>query len=432
MRVRRWIQAIAVTALMVSDATPDGVLDPNFGGGIVTTGFAGPVGPRPALLSSVALQPDGRVVAVGHSNDMTSTVSGLDMVIARYEVDGSLDPKFGNGGRVVTNLGGHELAKDVVVLPDGRILVVGEASRPASMLAVQYLSDGSLDPSFGSGGVARYGFPGHPEATAVALQTDGQIVICGNTSTPFPKMTVLRLSSNGALDEGFGSSGIVTMPSGSAGFAFDLAIQADGKIVVAGHTYSNGAPQVAVIRLTKTGAPDGTFGTGGLVETNLSEGTDAAHGVAVQADGRIIVAGYAAVGAELSHPILVRYAVDGNLDGSFGTNGVVFVDTDEIGLAEAIVIQPDAKISIAGGIGGTFMLARFGTSGILDESFGKGGVVRTSIPTGSLSAIDLLVPFPGALLAAGRADSNDGQPTAFALARYSATTPIVLETFAVE
>ncbi|MBI2204692.1 MAG: hypothetical protein HYU41_12655 [Candidatus Rokubacteria bacterium] len=257
---------------------PDGGLDPTFGtGGVVTTPFTD--SRHFASVRALALQPDGKVIAAG--------LSGLDrrdaFALARYRPDGTLDATFGGGGTVRTvitfgpkastfpgfvNRGAFALARQ----PDGRVIAGGATDRLAGTVVfalARYLSDGRLDRTFGDGGTVATDFGAGSLAFAVALQPDGKIVAAGTTSGPNARFALARYLADGALDRAFGTDGRVITDFGSRG-ALALALQPDGKLVVAGSANLGDRDVFAIARYLPDGRLDPAFGTGGTVTTDFS------------------------------------------------------------------------------------------------------------------------------------------------------------------
>ena len=279
--MRRRIQpGLAVTALalaLVAAALPGaavaapGALDPTFGtSGEVTTDFGGSDSAQ-----AVAIQSDGKIVAAGGTFSFPSG----DFAVARYNVDGSLDPTFGSGGKVTTDFGGFDAASAVVIQPDGRIVAAGRSGGGDFALA-RYNADGSLDPTFGSGGKVTTDFGGGFDAAfGVALQTDGKIIAVGQGASSFD-FALARYNADGSLDPTFGSGGKVTTDfTGGFEDAIAVAIQLDGRIVVTGQTFSGGFQKFALARYNADGSLDTSFGSGGIVTTNF--GFDSAFGGAL-------------------------------------------------------------------------------------------------------------------------------------------------------
>src|SRR5262245_33812191 len=218
------------------------------------------------------------------------------------QTGGTLDASFGTGGRVTTTIGGNfDFARGVVVQPDGKIVAAGVAMGDlgSDFGLTRYNSDGTLDTSFGINGIATTDFGGNFEgAWSVALQEDGKIVAAGLTTlSGINQFALARYNSDGTLDASFGTGGRVTtgFPGASVANAFSVALQPDGKVVVAGWTNIDGGADFALARYTSTGSLDASFGTGGRVITAFadSQGLSLAgvFSVAVQPDGNIVAAG---------------------------------------------------------------------------------------------------------------------------------------------
>ncbi|WP_328874619.1 calcium-binding protein [Streptomyces sp. NBC_00287] len=364
-RLRR--AAVCACALVVAVPGPalaaPGDLDASFGDG-------GQVYVHNGLVSAgydLALQPDGKIVTVGLSQDAGWLTT--DFSLMRHHTDGSIDTSFGNGGEVLTDFdGGEDYAHAVTLQSDGKIVVAGRSELPGEgwhFTVARYAADGSLDTGFGDGGRLRTEFGSASEAHAVAVQSDGRIVAAGEAGGRF---ALVRYLADGTPDPAFGDAGRVTTPFEAGGaYGYDLALQSDGRVVVAGSAGSGGA-DFALARYNTDGSLDGGFGNGGRVTTAFA-GEDLARGVQVQPDGRIVAAGRS--GFDIA---LARYNTDGSLDAGFGTGGRV--TTDFGGTLEAahdLVLQPDGKI-VTGGVRSTdFTAVRYRTDGTLDSGFGTGG-----------------------------------------------------------
>jgi uncharacterized delta-60 repeat protein len=306
--------SLALSTASAHAATPsDGTLDQSFGSaGKVTTQF----GALSDEFHAVAVQPDGRIVAAGTAGK----VGGASAAVARYRADGTLDTTFGTGGKVTTAIGTSNEVNAMALQPDGKIIVAGIAYLPptyaASFAVTRYLNDGTLDPSFGSGGTA---------------------------TTSFAK----------------------TLASANA-----IALQPDGKIIVVGSNGDTGAKDLVIVRYLSTGQPDTTFGTGGKVTTDIAGRDDAANAVALLPDGKIVVAGYSDDPAPPNslNGVLARYRGDGTLDPGFGTAGIVRDDRRGATIFRAMALQPDGKIIATGGE----ILLRYEAGGAVDGSFGYG------------------------------------------------------------
>lgn len=330
---------VVVGAMTLSRYNADGSADLSFGtaGRVTVVANGGPVDE----MLAIALQADGKIVVGGQTSTPPSGFN--DMVILRYLPDGSLDTGFGTGGKVVNALG--PTATAVLLQPDGKIVVAGAISR--KLAAVRYLPDGSPDTGFGSGGTALSNTTA-PFGPAAALQTDGSIVLAGSADDGAGSVAgfwVTRFGPDGALDLGFGDHGTFRL---DGGVAFDVAIQPDGKIVVGGSVGIGGSFAYTLVRVTSGGGLDMGFGAQGMVTTPFSGKNDYGRAVALQPDGRIILAGEIADFGARDFG-LARYLADGSLDTSFGTGGLLQIDFfGDFDSAYDVLVQPDGKI-VAGG-----------------------------------------------------------------------------------
>ncbi|KQV11986.1 MULTISPECIES: hypothetical protein [unclassified Kitasatospora] len=333
----------------ISRYTPEGSLDPSFGsGGTVLTSMSA-VGGSEEHIWALALQADGKIVAVGHA---TTAAGGEDFALARYLPDGRLDPNFGQGGTVLTTIGpgqGADEAHDVRVLRDGRIMVAGFTSTTASRSSrdfalVAYCPDGSLDTSFGQDG-ARPGVVvtdlagGRDQLGGMTLDERGRIVVVGSADLGAGRgggsLAIARYWPDGRLDEKFGG-GIVVTPMAAddlLDLAIAVAIDHRGRITVGGSADANaGGPfDLALARYNPDGSLDAGFGTGGKVLTNVGPGqTDEdLRGLVIQRSGKILIGGSTAPTEFLvdSNFLVGRYNEDGSLDQSFGDGGFVVTPT---------------------------------------------------------------------------------------------------------
>ncbi|MFD3584010.1 calcium-binding protein [Streptomyces sp. NPDC058683] len=333
---------------------PDGTPDTGFGGdGRVTT----PINNLPSNdgfqwseAHAVALQPDGKIVVAGGS--WRGYENCCWFTVARYNPDGTLDTGFGGGdGRVFTDFGSPEEAQDVAVQPDGKIVAAGYVGGRAAV--ARYNPDGSPDTSFSDDGMVSADPEPSPEqggdARALALQPDGKIVVAGEVGTTRFDFSLIRFNADGSLDSGFGSGGVQRTDFGDYDIAEALAVQSDGRIVAAG---SSGG-RFALARYNTNGTLDTGFDGNGLVVTPGGGAQD----MKLQSDGRIVAAGGGPSGAfEIR-----RYNTDGGLDSGFGTGGAVSTDFGGSDAARAVAVQSDGRI-VAAGLGGPdrdFALARY-------------------------------------------------------------------------
>ena len=366
----------------------------------------------------LAIQPEGKIVVMGYSHNGNDD----DIMILRYNPDGSLDSTFGTGG--VVYYGGPGAGSDrglgLVLQSDGKIVVVGRVYNGANydVLVLRYNPDGTPDHAFGTGGVVIYDGPenGSDIAFGVAIQSDGKLVVVGESYFGTDKeLLVLRYNPDGTLDGSFGTGGAVVYggPGKGADWGFGADIQTDGKIVVVGATVVNEKEDVLVLRYNPDGTLDGSFGTGGAVTySGPGDNYDYGNTVIIQPDGKIVVVGAASIGSNYDI-LMLRYNSDGSLDSLFGTDGVIIYNdpANDYDYAWGVALQRDGKILVAGassdGTKDEAVILRFDTDGTLDQSFGTEGTVKFSVP-GSLitRAYGVAVQRDGKIVVSGY--SSDG------------------------
>jgi uncharacterized delta-60 repeat protein len=395
------VMALQLALVASANAVP-GALDTTFGGdGKVTTRFMAGAGAE-----GVAIQANGKIVAAG--------LAGEKFALARYNRDGTLDSTFGGSGRVTTRFTvGSAFARDVAIQGDGKIVAGGDVGLPGRFALARYNRHGSLDATFGGDGkvITRF-MAGSASAEGVAIQANGKIVAAGLAGDG--RFALARYLTNGTLDTTFGGDGKVTTRFivGSAN-AFDVAIQQDGKIVVAG----TAGGRFALARYNHDGTLDVTFGGDGRVITRFTSGAEGARGVAIQGDGKIVAAGYISAGlvGGFGEFALARYDTDGTLDTTFDGDGKVTTDlTPGLDYANDVAIQQDGRIVAAGFAADVerFGLARYEVNGALDTTFSGDGEVTTNFTPGFDEADGVAIQGNGKIVAVGGAGGR------FALARY--------------
>jgi uncharacterized delta-60 repeat protein len=414
-----------------------GDIDTQFGkDGIVTTGF----GSGSDWGQAVAAQSDGKVVVAGFSITRSGTTP---IAVSRYNADGSLDKTFGKKGRVITAL--HPVAnaiQGVALQADGKIVLAGAIWNLGffDFALMRLNADGSPDSTFGTnGGVVTSIDARDDMGNCVAIQPDGKILVSGysfngvvsNNEPARYNVALARYNPNGMPDAGFGTGGVAITPMNASVDDWQgLALQSDGKILIATNQWNGADYDCALLRYYPNGSPDTAFGTGGKVLTSVGDHDDFATGVGVQGDGKIVVGGYsdqgsAALGSDWDFAVM-RYNADGTSDTEFGAGGRRLTDFRTFNdIAMALLIQGDGKIVLAGLAGSypdsTFALSRYTTDGKADTSFGSGGRVRTVI--GKRGGLGVAVARQGAsrILMAGMSVTGikGGTPKFdFALARY--------------
>ena len=364
------------TTLTVARQLDSGALDATFGTGGIARADAGTTPNAFAGANALAVDASGRVIAAGDAGreHMEPHDGGIDewAALAVFTPGGQLDTSFNGTGVATAASAGYTRAwfNDVLVQPDGKIVAAGftyNASNQGVALVARYLPTGAPDTSFAGTGVLRrqFGTGASPTSrvTGIVQQPDGKLVLVGDTSTD---VLVARLTAGGAPDPSFGTGGdgAVRIPLGENGVAFAtgdaVALTPDGRIVVAaspGYVITNGEylTKVAAVRLNSHGALDASFGTGGVVRTQFGQGAEprsGAYGIALQADGSVVLAGYATDAGMQGAAALVRYTAGGALDTSFGSGGSV---AKQFGFGvtptstfESVIVDPAGRIVAAG------------------------------------------------------------------------------------
>ena len=452
--------APSISAQPGSGTTGAGSLDQRFGtDGTVTTLWTIGGTARDSRINDVAMQPDGKIVAVGYVRNG----SNKDFAIARYNADGSLDSSFGSGGLVRTDISGDDEAHAVAIQSDGKIVVAGNAylSGLYAFAAARYRPNGELDISFSANGKATHNFGATDVANDVVIQTINNqeyILLAGQAGNGFG---LVRYTPQGTLDGGFGTildnvrrSGSMTVEWPTDSLRVNqaavnaVAIDSNNKIMLAGYRTNdnNTSParsddddhrDLALMRLTTAGDPDGTFGTNGRVTTNIlgrdaASSEDVVKAMALQpSNGKIVV-----VGTADNQYFVGRYNTGGALDGEFGEEkpsgqgrmglaggGIGTSGTDSF--AEDVAIQSDGRILIAGHDGSEIGLVRRNANGTVDTGFGDGGLKNARYLTDRASqAVAMTLDDSERIIVAGHVGKvYAGDPERFALARFRSQSP---------
>ena len=351
---------------------PDGSLDATFGVGGKATGDLGGMNLAGEQANSLAMQTDGKLVVAGIGTGLVNGVVNAEFALARYDANGQIDASFGLGGKVFSSFGNgrSSFLRALAIQADGRLVAVGSTPggrNDYNFAIARFLADGSLDASFASGGTVVTDFSQRSNdnsAESIALQADGKLVVAGwnqlggSGSDIAPALA--RYNTDGSLDTTFGAGGQVSNTAliDNFGGAARVAIQADGKIVLAKNVDSGGV-DFALSRYDADGSRDTSFGSSGVVTTDLSGGNqDLSNALLIQGDGKLIVAGYSQ-GPTSARFALVRYLSDGGLDTTFGTAGKVLTDFGlPFASCTALAIQSDGKlVAVGGATDGTARLA---------------------------------------------------------------------------
>ena len=409
------IGGIAVTA----SAAPPSNLDPDFGtlGKVVNS----PDGTGLTSGNQMALQSDGKIVMVGNK---IASGQYAGFMVARYNADGSLDTDFGTDGSTIVQFEVFwQYASSIALQPDGKIVIAGTTrvdigNIPTYQFAVvRFNTDGSLDMTFDSDGKVAVNFDDllggffHERAETVKVGSDGKIIVGGEASNAAVenRFVFTRLNPDGSLDASFGTNGkIGDVTGGRSNYdsIYDMVILPDGKFVAVGFISGFSSIARVAIKYGLTGAREWTYSRG---DNNPGGFGHALSAIAALPDGKFIV-----VGRRAGKVVVTRLRSD-------GTEDPVWADVVELpnGTAVSVAVQTNGKIvcSISAGQS-TFRLMRMQATGLLDNEFGTGGFVNTSLSGGADYARTVLIQPDGKILAGG--SSTVGSPTQwhFAIARY--------------
>ena len=410
-------------ALPAMTLAAPGDLDLSFGsGGKVVTRGGGFPGFGLSGAYAMAIQSDGKIVVAGEGTAGSGT---WDFAVARFNTNGSFDTSFGGTGIVITPVGNsQDRAFSVAIQADGKIVAAGYSYNDG-IGVVRYNPNGSLDTSFNGTGKVTTSF-GSSSAIAndLAIQADGKIVVAVGAYGGFPGgvSAVVRYNSDGSLDTSFNGTGIIIMPLNNS----SVAIQTDGKVVVAGSGYNGPRIDFTIFRYNTDGSPDTSFNGTGKTVTQIGD-VSYANELAIQTNGKIIVVGYSRNGSS-DNFALVRYITNGSLDTSLNGTGKVLTPVQTSSYpsgASSVAIQTDGKIVAAGnsgngtlgGNGADFAVIRYNPNGSLDTTFNGTGKVTTPFG-GQDFATEVAIQADGKIVVAGSTDFDMYDFYQFVLVRY--------------
>ena len=377
--------------------------------------------PSNDAVNSVALQSDGKIVLGGYSTD---TSGFLDFSLIRLNTNGSLDTSFDGDGKVIVSAGTYNDYGDSVILQsDGKIVLAGYSDGKNGIYdfsMIRLLSNGSLDTSFDGDGKVSVPIGSIRRADAsVVLQSNGGIVLANYSETiGNDDFSLNRLNANGTLDIGFDGDGKVIVPVGtSTDVGTSVALQSDGKIVLAGYsTGTSGNLDFSLIRLNTNGSLDASFdGDGKVIVPVGTSSTDVCKSVALQSDGKIVLAGYSIGVSGENGFSLVRLNTNGSLDTSFDDDGkvIVPVGTSSNDVGYSVAMQSDGKLVLAGYSTGTsgnldFSLIRLHSNGSMDTSFDYDGKVSIPMGTAKGDGASVALQSDGKIVLAGYSTDRSG------------------------
>lgn len=371
------------------------------------------IGTAGSQIYGISVLPDGKVFAAG-----IGAMSTSDMTIARYTEAGILDTSWGGTGVVFTDVAGDaQAAFGMLVQSDGKPIAIGYSLVGGSnydVMAARYHTDGSLDTTYGTGGIASVSAGGTQLPRGGAFDPDGNLVITGSAAGVGIDFLIARLTTAGALDAGFGMS---TTNFGGTDVSLAVISYPDGRALQVGVGNNN----FGLARFLTNGSLDTTFGTGGTVSHDVAGllFPETAAAVALYSNGKILVGGH---GLEVNSGtmafVLTRYHSDGSVDSSFNGNGVSYSPyPGAITDAAAMAFQSDGKILLAGTIGSDFGITRFLPEGVVDSAFGTDGFVRSDFAGAYDTGWSLSVQSDGKIILGGACTS--GGVARFCMARFN-------------
>lgn len=400
-------------------AGPPGDLDPTFGDeGSVLLGTGRQ---RDDTLHALVLQPDGKYVALASSHAFLSPSPNVTLTLFRLAADGSLDADFGVAGVVsMPPAGGVTLhGADAALQSDGKIVVAGSTAPDGKLFVLRLDDDGGADGSFGSGGRIDLNVGAH-QAHRVFVRADRTILVAATTAGA---LLLVRLDEHGVPDPSFGTAGVRTTPFPAlvTSLVPDVLLP-DGRLLAVGGVSHDGETALAAVRLDVDGSVDATFGSGGVAIVDAVDGEDElAHAIAVQPSGRLVV-----VGGSEAHAVMARLHPGGGADASFGTAGVVVSDLPSAirGAHRAVVVQPDGRIATLAADANPapveevlYAVRRYDEDGGVDPAFAHGGPATARLGRESNPRVLLLLP-DGRLVASGHTCCDRGRVNDVSLTRF--------------
>ncbi|HRH50391.1 MAG TPA: T9SS type A sorting domain-containing protein [Panacibacter sp.] len=358
---------------VVSRFNSDGSIDESFGDeGIVKTNIYSTHGFYMLQSTSIAVQKDGKILigGTGYYPGHTTGDDQFNFLILRYNTDGSLDENFGDRGAVISDFQLHgDYIQNIVLQPDGKILAAGQSG--VDVLLARYNTDGSFDESFGNGnGWLRQIFAGVAVCRGLSLQPDGKIVLLAAEQDNYSYL--LRYKTDGTKDSSFGENGKIATNAVDHEQLQDVIVQGDGKILAAGYSYKNdiGTNVGLLFRYNQNGSYDTSFGEGGKVINRIDTGRFSINHVLIQPDKQIITTGSYSLRNDITNYTgsVIKYNKDGSYNQHFGINAMVLTTK---GNAKDAALLQDGKMIILEGKFGVYFLSRYKGEPITDPQFAK-------------------------------------------------------------
>ncbi|WP_276132471.1 T9SS type A sorting domain-containing protein [Polluticoccus soli] len=368
--------------------------------------------------TALALQPDGKIVV--------SAVANGFIGVARFNTDGSLDNSFANNGYDTFQISNFCRGNAIAIQTDGKVLIAGDDLQNGSdFITIRLLGNGSIDSSFGYNGNVVTNIGGlNSYCNTVSIKSNGKIILGGRTGAV---ISLVRYNNDGTLDNTFNDSGKVLHAYSASTFyneANAVMVQPNDMILVAGSADppANTSYDFVLFRLNDDGSRDSGFGVNGATVLDFASNYDKCNDATLLPDGKIILAGYTVSPGTGNDFAMARFNADGSLDNSFGQNGKVITDLGGGDIARGIAVQSDGRIVLTGNSNNQFALARYNPDGQIDKTFGTNGIVKTTVAGNDDRSEDVALQPDGKIVVTGYAEYPPNPPwnvRKVVLARYN-------------
>ncbi|QNK77968.1 T9SS type A sorting domain-containing protein [Winogradskyella sp. PAMC22761] len=392
-----------------------GDLDTTFGvNGIVTTDVSNNL--LDDRIFSVLVKDNGSILVTG---DTRSITGDRDFALTQYDSNGALDTSFGTNGITTLDINNQDdRANQSALQSDGKIITVGEGRNTTTdIIIARFNSNGILDNSYGVNGIFTYDSGDGDFAKSIAVLPDNKVII---GSRIFQNYVIMKITETGSLDNSFGTNGIVTTDLGYLDIITDLKVHSDGKILITGFSSRfdsvDDTEDKTLIRYNSDGSLDTSFNNTGIIFSSFEDGKkDRGQSISIQPDGKIVITGTSEDDLGYKNIALSRYNNNGSIDSSFGTNGTTFTNYSDDDYSYSSLIQSDGKIVIGGFSYNDstsqrdFILVRYNSDGNIDNTFGNNGITTTDLNNNSSDyGFSLAFQSDNKLLIAGFTYENGG------------------------
>ena len=328
----------------------NGTIDSSFGNkGIVVTALPGH-GYSSGDFRAIGVQKDNKIIAMSAIDGAYS--ESQNIAVLRYMPNGTLDSSFGENGMVITDIKFTDIPNAMIVQNDDKIVVTGTTlanyNDDQTSFTVRYLENGTLDSSFGGDGIVLTVYQQPIEISSVALGSDGKVVIGGEYAL-LQKPVFVRYMSDGRKDVNFGTNGIAVISFSNPiirDYIRSIAVQDDGKILSTGVRYEDVISNMVLFRIDNGGKLDSSFAGTGVIVQDFGDGSSEATKVLIQQDGKVIISGK----YYYTFFAVARYNQNGSLDSSFGSNGLVTTDLSYSVYFTSAALQSDNKLVMSGSV----------------------------------------------------------------------------------